>query len=267
MTRVGAVTSRRRSCERLHGSLPGAAQARGETGGPVAQTRRRGAGRCRAGGIAAWLAKTGSRSHSATKASMPSRSRRPARASSSAARVGAGGRVGDARGRALEHEPAHRTRVRDGEAEGDPRTERVAEDVRRRGRQSLEDRREVVGGPLDAGARAGRRACRTGRARAGRRRSTPKAGDANAVACAPQPEPRPVKPWSSSSGTPVPRTRTSQRRPSTSIALIRASGRRRRRPPPRDAARRCGHGPSGSAGRGPRAHRSSRPAPRASRPS
>ena len=46
--------------------------------------------------------------------------------------------------------------MRDGEAQGDPGPERVAEDVGRSGREAAEDRGEVVGRPLDAGPCAGR---------------------------------------------------------------------------------------------------------------
>ncbi len=118
------------------------------------EAARRGAGRGGRGACVAWLAKTGSRSHSSTKASIPSRSSRSARASSAARRRVALGRVGDAGRWALEDEAADGGRVRDGQAQGDPRAERIAKDMGRRRAGASRIVGEVVGGPLDA--RAGR---------------------------------------------------------------------------------------------------------------
>ena len=137
--------------EWLHRALPGAAQARGETGGPVAKARgvepgdpgRRHRGMAREDGFALPFGDEGLDAV-ALEAAGASLVRGGAR--------GASGRVRDARGRALEHEPAHRTRVRDGESKGDPRARASS-----RGREPAQaanrsqDRREVVGGPLDAG--------------------------------------------------------------------------------------------------------------------
>ena len=174
----------------------------------------------RAGGSAAWLAKTGSRSHSSTKALDPV-ALEPIGASLVGGAAGrAFGGVRDARGRTFEDEPADDGRVRDGQPQGDPRAERVAEDVRRRDAERVQGSSRGRPPTARRSLGSGRSGCRIGRG-PGRSTTTTRNGAAKAVACAPQLDPRPVNPWSSSSGTPVPRTRTSQRRPSTLDAAHR----------------------------------------------
>ena len=171
MTSVGARTSARRS---WRGSMAPCPAPRRLVARPAGRLRRRSARRraARAGGSAAWLAKTGSRCHSSTKASIPSRSSRSARASSAARRASRSDDV--ARPADGLSRTSRRTdrRMRDGEAQGDPRAERVAEDVRRRADPprsgSRRDRprcarRRRVPGPT---------ASPIGRARAGRPRSS-----------------------------------------------------------------------------------------------
>ena len=165
MTRVGVSTSASRSWSgsMLPCPAPRRLAAR-PAGRSKAIARRRAA---RAGGRAAWLAKTGSRSHSSTNAAIPSRSMRVA-----GPRRRRGGRAflrrGHAGGRALEDETADDLRVHDGEAERDPGAERVSEDVRG-------DRRQVAAGSWRGRPPSVRRSCApaarcpTGRDRAGPR--------------------------------------------------------------------------------------------------
>ena len=131
MTSVGARTSARRS---WRGSMVPCPAPRRLVARPAGRLRRRSARRraARAGGSAAWLAKTGSRCHSSTKASIPSRSSRSARASSAARRAPRSDARREARRRTFEDEASHDRRVRDGQPQRDPRAERVAQDVRRR---------------------------------------------------------------------------------------------------------------------------------------
>ena len=134
MTSVGAPTRRG---GRASGSIAPWPAPRRLAGEPVrvgcARRIARGSGRRAPAAARASPANTGSRSHSATKASMPSRSSRVARAPRPRRGARRAASVGDAGGRALEHEPADDVRVRDREPEGDPGPERVADDVRRRG--------------------------------------------------------------------------------------------------------------------------------------
>ena len=169
MTSVGARTSARRS---WRGSMVPCPAPRRLVARPAGRLRRRSARRraARAGGSAAWLAKTGSRCHSSTKASIPSRSSRSARASSAARRAPPLGRRREARGRAFEDEASHDRRVGDGQAQGDPRAERVAQHVRRREARPGQDRRQVVRRALDARPVPGPTASPFGHAPGGRPR-------------------------------------------------------------------------------------------------
>ena len=136
--------------ERLHRALAGATEARGEARGVVGEADRADPGRRARRAVPAWLANTGWRSHSSTKASMPSRSRRSASASSAARRAARSASILDPGRRALEDETAHDVRVRDGETQRDPGAERVADDVRGRGVEAPQDRGEIVRGALHA---------------------------------------------------------------------------------------------------------------------
>ena len=114
--------------------------------------RRRAARRPRA--ARRWLAKTGSRSHSSTNASIPSRSSRSATRLVGGAPGAHDRPVGDARPTDSRGRAGGPTGVRDREPQRDPGAQRVPEDVRPALRpRASQDRGEVVGGPLDAGAR------------------------------------------------------------------------------------------------------------------
>ena len=242
--------------EGLHGPLPRPPQARGETGRPVAEAL--GAQTGGAGGRQRGMAGEDRFALPLVDEGIDPVALEPfgARFVRGPARLPLGRRR-EARGRALEDEASHDRRMRDGQAQGDPRAERVAQDVRRREARPGQDRREIVRRALDARRVPGPTASPIGRAPGGRPRPSGTTWRRPSRA-RPQLDPRPVNPWRRSSGTPVPRARTSQRRPSTST-LIAARWRRRRRRPPRDGARRCARGPCGTQGPAPPVAPRSRP--------
>ena len=154
---------------------------------PAGRLRRRSARRraARPDGSAAWLAKTGSRSHSSTNASIPSRSSAigaaPRRAARRAARsAGSRSPPTGSRGRGV----ATTVGCGDRQPQGDPRAERVAERraaaatpqasriAARSSRGALDRRRARVGGVPDRPC-PGRSTTTsgTGRAKAGRVRA------------------------------------------------------------------------------------------------
>ncbi len=160
---------------------------------------------------------------------------------------GARHRVRDARRGALEDEPADD--VRDARWRGEGRSGRRASSRRRRrarhrGRRRIAARSSAVRSTV---MRLASPVARCGRGPAGPRRS-PGTSARTRRHDRPTTCPRPVKPWISSSGVPVPRARTSQRRPSTSIPLMAGSPPRRPRRP-RGGARHCA--PDRSAARAP----------------
>ena len=160
--------------------------------------------------------------------------------------------------RALEDEAADDVGVGDGEAERDPGAERVAEDVRRA------TRRELAAGSSPGRRPCARRSCgcgsagcRSGRGRAGPRRSTRNALGERRRVRAPGGAATREAVEQQQRHARCPATRTSQRRPSTTMPLMRSSGPRATAAQPRGGAPRCGPGPC--AARGP-----ARPAGRSS---
>ena len=202
MTRVGAAIVAEAVVERLHRALPGAAQARGEArrvgcAGGSARRRARGPAAARRGSRRRARAPTRRRTPS-----IPSRSSRRGACLVGGRAGGALGRIGDPGGRALEDEPARPTpgaRRRAAARSGRPASSRGRAPAPASRRRRIVARSSAVRSTL-ARRRVGA-GCRTGRGRAGPRRSrgTPRRTRWRAR---PSADPRPVNPWSSRSGSP-----------------------------------------------------------------